>query len=141
MSRNVKLLLWVLGGAAALNIAADVWFRLAVSTSTSAPWYVWAPAVGTVAVALLTLVGQAVFKRMRARTGDEAPAMPAQPAAEFVTVEYLVERDDADSRADATARALDALHNKTGRPWTAMHMQKALQHDGRWRFEVSCRAS
>ena len=141
MSRNVKLLLWVLGGAAALNIAADVWFRLAVSTSTSAPWYVWAPAVGTVAVALLTLVGQAVFKRMRARTGDEAPAMPAQPAAEFVTVEYVVPSNDTDECAVAAEAALTRLRERTYRTWTAVHTNKVLQHDGQWRFEMSCRPS
>ena len=136
MSKNVKVLLWVLGSAAVLNVAADIWFRLAVSTSTKAPWYVWAPVVGTVVVELLTLLGQVVFKKMQQRT---APAEEAQPIAKFVTVEYLVDGDNVDLRAAAAVHALLALRDKTGRAWTAMHTNEVLQQDGRWRFEMSCR--
>ena len=37
MSRSVKILFVLLGAAAIINGAADLWFRLAVSSATRAP--------------------------------------------------------------------------------------------------------
>jgi hypothetical protein len=142
MTANVKFFLWFLGASAALNIAADVWFRLAVSASTTAPWYVWAPVVGTVAIALITLAAGAVAKRLRKRPAEPDEPVLAEPAEPHVVLVESPTDDCVLPAADATERAasfaLRLLGDKFGGDWSVLHCSAVLQVDGRRHFSVLC---
>lgn len=134
MSTKMKILLAVLGAAAAMNAGADLWFRLAVSSSTHAPWYVWAPVIATVAVVMVTGLAGWILKH-RQREAEDAATSPIIP----IMIEHIADRDD---EAEARRLILSTLSANTigARGGTIAFLTRAYMTDGRVRFTASCLA-
>ncbi len=112
----MKIWLWFLGAAALLNVGADIWFRTSIATSTHAPWYVWTPAIATVAVGIVTLIAQAVISRRQ--TGEALPAQVfEQVAVEWTSAVRLLPRDVAVEIATAKLRAAGMMSGLSADGW------------------------
>ena len=135
MSLKLKILLGLLGAAAVLNGAADLWFRLAISSATGAPWYVWM-AVGLTVFALITAGLGVLLRKQLVPVDDEPDAQGGE--AEVVSVED--ETDGEGSEGDAISAALAAVaRTATPGAWSVESVHRTLRTDGRVRYSVLCR--
>lgn len=141
MSRSLKAVLWVLGSAAVLNVIADLWFRLSISGATRAPWYVWAPVYGTIAIAALTLGGQALFRRWSART-EATDAVDSADSTGPIFVGVEVASGLSDLTPEQIDRASHGLH--AARPdmaWDFVADQRVLLPAGpTWKHTLTFRS-
>ena len=129
MSLKLKILLGLLGAAAVFNAAADLWFRVAISGATGAPWYVWAP-VGLTVVALIS-AGLGALLRKRLVSADDGPDAQGMVMPLFVAmiVDWPRDTDVADALA-VLAKVSPGAWKPTGFSTTE------LQGDGGWLHRI-----
>ncbi|MFH1689721.1 MAG: hypothetical protein ABIE42_05720 [Candidatus Eisenbacteria bacterium] len=137
---KLKTLLWLLGAAGGLNLIADLWFRTSVSAATSAPWWVWAPVVGTIVLVLVTVGGSGLLKRLQSPPQDESEGECVdreEPWTPPIAVKFY--HNSPTPQEGIEAAGIDRLRRETGHPlWRmACGPTTALETNGHWVHTVS----